>query len=67
MADNLLASPEFKRSIQAYINGNPEQANKILNASKAAKSWLNSISPEVKRQIARQGFIQYLSSDNEEK
>lgn len=65
-ADELLASPEFKRAAKAYIQGDVAGSNKISGAAGATKRWLSNQPPEVKRQVARQGLIAYLSSAEDE-
>lgn len=65
-ADELLASPEFKKSLQAYIDGDITKSNKIAGSIGAAKAWIAQQPAEVKRQIARQGIISYLSATDEE-
>lgn len=64
-ADELLSSPEFKASIQAYIDGDIKKSNRIAGAAGKIKKWIDAQPVDVKRQIARQGFIAYLSSEDE--
>lgn len=61
-ADDMLSSPQFRDAMQRYIDGNQEAANGILNRMKSTKNWISGQPPEVKRAIARQGLIQYLTT-----
>ncbi len=64
-ADELLTSPQFKGAMDAYIKGDATKANRIIGAAGAAQKWIQSQPAEVKRQILRQGFVQYLLADEE--
>ena len=63
LADRMLADPKFKESVNAYIRGDKEKANRLFTAIKSSKRWLDAQSPEVKRSIARRGVMSYLNSD----
>lgn len=62
-ADELLTSPQFKSAMDAYIKGDATKANRIIGSAGAAQRWIQSQPAEVKRQILRQGFVQYLLQD----
>lgn len=64
-ADEMLASPGFRDAMQKYINGNETAGNGILGKLGATRKWLSAQPPEVKRSIARQGLIQYLTTPEE--
>lgn len=64
-ADELLTSPQFKSAMDAYIKGDPTKANRIMGAAGSAQRWIQAQPAEVKRQILRQGFVQYLMNDEE--
>jgi len=60
-ADDMLSSPAFRDAMQRYIDGDQTAANGILNRLKSTRQWIANQPPEVKRSIARQGLIQYLT------
>ena len=64
-ATDMITSPGFQEAMQRYINGDEVAANGILNKVKGTAKWLADQPPEVKRSIARQGLIQYLTSESE--
>lgn len=61
-ADEMLASPAFRDAMNKYIRGNQRASNGILSKLPSARKWLEAQPPEVKRAVARQGFIQYLTN-----
>ncbi len=64
-ATDMLTNPGFQEAMQRYINGDSVAANSVLNKLKSTGSWISEQPPEVKRAIARQGLIQYLTSEGE--
>lgn len=64
-ADSMLSSPAFREAMQKYIDGNPEVANGILGRLGATREWIAAQPAEVKRSIARQGLIEYLTTPEE--
>lgn len=62
-ATDMLTNPGFQEAMQKYINGDSAAANSILTKLKSTGQWIANQPPEVKRAIARQGLIQYLTSD----
>ena len=64
-ATDMITSPGFQEAMQRYIDGDEVAANGILNKVKGTAKWLADQPPEVKRAIARQGLIQYLTSESE--
>lgn len=63
IADELLASAEFKRAVDAYMKGDVASSNKIIGAAGAARKWIEQQPAEVKRQVVRQGLMSYLVGD----
>lgn len=64
-ADEMLSSPGFRDAMDKYIKGNQQAGNGILSRLPSARKWLAEQPPEVKRSVARQGFIQYLTNTEE--
>ena len=64
-ADQMLSSPAFSDAMQRYIDGDSQAANGILNRLKSTRDWIDRQPAEVKRSIARQGLIQYLTSEED--
>lgn len=65
-ADALLSSDNFRRAVQAYIDGNEQAAEQILTRGRAYERWLETVPAEDKRSIVRQGAIQWLLNDEGE-
>jgi hypothetical protein len=62
-ATDMITNPSFQEAMQKYIDGDSAAANSILTKLKSTGSWISDQPPEVKRAIARQGLIQYLTSE----
>ena len=48
-----------------YIRKQEEKANQTLESSPQYRRWLDNVDPQAKREILRQGAIQYLLSEEE--
>ena len=64
-ADQMLTSPAFKKAMTEYIRKQEEKANQTLESSPQYRRWLDNVDPQAKREILRQGAIQYLLSEEE--
>lgn len=64
-ADEMLTNPGFQEAMRKFAAGDSVAGNGILNSLKSTKTWLAAQSPSVKRSIARQGLIQYLTSEEQ--
>ena len=62
-ADNMIASPAFTRAINKAIEGDAATANQIIENSPAFKVWATKIGKEEAQQIARIGFIEWVTDN----
>jgi hypothetical protein len=62
-ADALITSPAFRVSIELHAKG--LSPDKVLNASKQFKAWLTAQPPQIQKEVAAMGFVQYLTSGGE--
>ena len=54
-----------KKAMTEYIRKQEEKANQTLESSPQYRRWLDNVDPQAKREILRQGAIQYLLSEEE--
>ena len=65
-ADALLGSQEFKDAIRVGLEGNTTAANAIIEGSPRFKAWLTTVPPGTAANIARLGFIAWVTSQEEQ-
>lgn len=61
-ADRMLASPQFSQAINKAIKGDVAAANKVIQGSSAYNKWLATIDDQARANIARVGFIAWITS-----
>ena len=64
-ADELLTSPQFSRAMKKAIDGDVAAANQILESSGPFKKWATTIDAQDKANIAKVGFIAWMTEDNQ--
>ena len=64
-ADQMLASPAFARSMNKAIEGDVSTANQIIENSPHFKSWVKTIDQSDAANIAKLGFIAWVTEEQE--
>lgn len=66
VADEFITSPKFRRAIEvAAKNNKPKSADAILRNSKEFKAWRDMLSDTDKQLLTRQGFISFITSQED--